>query len=214
MPISSKPKWRAISSMTSISCVQSGLKDGIVTTTLFDLSGLETSKPIGESNSRTRSIATSTPSTLLIWSRRKLVVRFSSGRLDVFVSAPPSWTTKFGHVRLSSCANLSAAARPPYASTPRSNRNEASVRNPSRETDAAIPSGSNQAISSASDVVVSLICDPAPPMIPAIPTASFFASQINRSCALIVRETSSRVTTASPSLALRTINPSATFSKS
>ncbi len=200
--------------MTSISCVQSGLKEGIFTTTVFDLSGFEISKPIGESNSRTRSTATSTPRTLRIWSRRKLVVRASLGRLDVFASAPPSWTTKFGHVRLSNCANLSAAARAPNASTPRSNRSDASVRNPSRETDAAIPNGSNHAISSASVVVVSLICDPAPPMIPAIPTASFFALQISKSWALKVRETSSRVTSTSPSFALRTINPSETFSRS
>ena len=102
----------------------------------------------------------------------------------------------------------------PLRSTPRSKRSDASVRNPSRETDAAIPSGSNHAISSASVVVVSLICEPAPPIIPAIPTGSFFASQINKSWALKVRETSSRVTTTSPSLALRTINPSETFSRS
>ena len=67
--------------------------------------------------------------------------------------------------------------------------------------------GSNQAISSATTFVASLISVSAPPITPAMPIGWSLASAMSRSSAVNVRSTPSSVTIVSPSTARRMRKP-------
>ena len=89
-------------------------------------------------------------------------------------------------------------------SAPRSNRIEASLRNPRRRDEVEMVCGSHQAISRTTLVVSPLISVDAPPMIPAMPIAASSPSAITPSEADKVRTTPSSVSTVSSSTARRT----------
>ena len=95
----------------------------------------------------------------------------------------------------------------PYGSRPCSKRVDASERNPSPAAVPATAIGSNQAISSATTVVASLISVSAPPITPAMPIGWSLASAMSRSSAVNVRSTPSSVSIVSPSTARRMRKP-------
>jgi hypothetical protein len=95
----------------------------------------------------------------------------------------------------------------PYGSTPRSNRVDASLRNPSRAADCPMPSGSNHATSRTTTSVASVISLSRPPMIPPMPIGTSLASQISRSAGVNARSNPSSVVITSPSRARRMTNP-------
>ena len=103
------------------------------------------------------------------------------GNVFSLTSVPLACTTSFGHDSRNKAANLPTAPSIPYGSTPRSKRNEASDRKPSRVAVLATPDGSKNAVSSATTRVVALISVLAPPMTPAMPIDMSLPSQINKS---------------------------------
>ncbi len=92
------------------------------------------------------------PSIALTRAVRTRTARSTGGSDSARASAIPSCTDE-RRARLGAAARRTGRSTRsmPYGSTPRSKRADASLRSPSRGTDWAMPSGSNQAISSADD---------------------------------------------------------------
>ena len=184
--------------------VQSGRHDG--TDTSIDDVLSTTPKPIGCRILAITSDSMRVPRRASTLSTETEIVA-AVGYDDARTMVAPSCNTMFGDVSERICTNRRVENECPSGSTPRSNRNEASLRKPWRWAEKRIGSGENQAISRLMTEVDSVISECRSPITPARPTgASVAPSQINRSSTDNVRSTPSRVTRVSPARAMRIVN--------
>ena len=149
----------------------------------------------------TASPGTSMPSTPFTRDRLTVSGRFSM-LLPVFLPAHSSVTVPAPSSSVK-CRARFIASTTVYSSVPFSKCALASVRFPSARALRRMLSRANFAASKTTAVVVSLISELRPPMMPARPTG-FSPSQIRRLLSLSVNSCSSRVTSFSPSFAVRT----------
>ncbi len=186
--------------MTSISVVVSGRNVGTVTSCTSGASPGATTKAMGASKRSISSLPSSVPR--MAFTRE---VRTRTGeRSGRFPRASRAWPAIDAPVGASNSAKRAAASSRISGSVPRSNRAEASLRRLSRLEVRAMVIGSHHASSSRTAFVVSEISVDAPPMTPAMATATSSPSVSTPSAAVSVRSTSSRVTMRSPSRAKRT----------
>ena len=158
----------------------SGRNEGIVTSWTSSSSVGSTPKPIGVSRFRISSDKNSRPSNMLtleVLTGTEMVSRV----VPATSSTSPTTSIPPGVISLSRSQNRSTAVTLICQSVPRSNRADASDLKPSLCEVLAIDSGSQQASSNRTELVLSDISVEAPPITPAMPMGSSASLTINPS---------------------------------